>query len=241
MDKLVIAIGSDNIGSETVQTVNARDLHSFLGVGKDFSSWMKVQIERARLVENRDFVKLTQKGERQILVEYHLTIDAGKQIGMMSGTDKGFEIRDYFLACERKAHNIHEIADPQTRALVKLLSDQDALRQEQSRQALMIEDVSNRLDSMTPRMTAAAITRLLGRISHVAKIYRNAQATKHIKLNVGESTGYFHSMILDKFDVADINYLSDVNQAIRMLQAEEKKYQAIIDDHEESYGLFKKP
>jgi len=44
---------------------NARELHGFLEVGKDFSSWIKIQIERARLVENRDFVTLTQKGERK--------------------------------------------------------------------------------------------------------------------------------------------------------------------------------
>ena len=132
------------------------------------------------------------------------------------------------------------IADPQTRALIQLLTEQDALKQEQSRQGVMIEDVNSRVDALTPRMTASSITRLLGRISHVAKIYRNAQATKHIKLNVGESTGYFHSMILDKFDVADINYLDNVNKAIRMLEGEEKKHQKVIDDHEENTGLFRK-
>ena len=78
----------DTLGG--VQTVNARDLHTFLGVGKDFSSWMKVQVERARLVENWDFIIFAEKGEyRKPLVEYHLTIEAGKHIGMMSGTDKG--------------------------------------------------------------------------------------------------------------------------------------------------------
>ncbi len=47
----------------TIDAANARDLHSFLEVRKDFSDWIKYQIERARLVENRDFLKLAQKGE----------------------------------------------------------------------------------------------------------------------------------------------------------------------------------
>jgi anti-repressor protein len=99
----IIKIGSDNLGGETIQTVNARDLHLFLGVKQDFSSWIRNQIKRARLIDNRDFITLTKKEDRQILVEYHLTTEAGKSISMMSGADKGFEVRDYFLECERKA------------------------------------------------------------------------------------------------------------------------------------------
>jgi phage anti-repressor protein len=99
----LIAINTSTISNETKQTVNARDLHGFLESKADFSTWIKNQIERARLVENRDYVTVTKKVERQILVEYHLTIEAGKSIGMMSATDKGFEIRDYFLDCERRA------------------------------------------------------------------------------------------------------------------------------------------
>ena len=37
------------------QAINARGLHQFLGIGKDFSSWIKKQIERCDLVENQDF------------------------------------------------------------------------------------------------------------------------------------------------------------------------------------------
>lgn len=62
------------------------------------------------MVEGRDFITLTQKGERNegvrgasISIEYHLTIEAAKHVAMMSGCDKGFEVRDYFLECERVA------------------------------------------------------------------------------------------------------------------------------------------
>jgi phage anti-repressor protein len=65
------------------------------------------QIERVRLLENRDFVVLAQKGVNpkggRPSLEYHLTLDAGKHVAMMSGTDKGFEVRDYFIACEKVA------------------------------------------------------------------------------------------------------------------------------------------
>jgi anti-repressor protein len=103
----IIQITPRQIGEQSVQTVNARELHASLEVGKDFSDWVKAQIARARLVENRDFVVLTQKGENPTggrpMREYHLTIDAAKHIAMVSGTDKGFEVREYFIECERRA------------------------------------------------------------------------------------------------------------------------------------------
>lgn len=45
------------------KAVNARDLHSFLQIGKDFSTWIKVQFDRCDLSENIDFQVIPQKGE----------------------------------------------------------------------------------------------------------------------------------------------------------------------------------
>lgn len=46
----LIQVAKKSINQETVQTVSARDLHAFLNIGKDFSTWVKEQITRARLV-----------------------------------------------------------------------------------------------------------------------------------------------------------------------------------------------
>ena len=80
----------------TVPAVNARDLHAFLGVKRDFNAWMKTQIKRARLVDGRDYltyhevVQVPHQGgmRSQTVTEYTVTVDAAKHIGMMSGTDK---------------------------------------------------------------------------------------------------------------------------------------------------------
>ena len=78
------------IHGAVASAVNARDLYAFLEVKKDFSNWIKKQIERARLVEGRDFITFAQKGERNegvrgasISIEYYLTIEAAKHIAMM--------------------------------------------------------------------------------------------------------------------------------------------------------------
>ena len=83
--KELIKIENQKIGDGFVQTVNARDLHEFLDVKKDFSTWIKKQIERARLIEGRDFIVITgspKKGNGEFnpkpSVEYYLTIEAAK-------------------------------------------------------------------------------------------------------------------------------------------------------------------
>jgi phage anti-repressor protein len=91
------------VGDTRIETVDARDVHAFLGISKDFTSWMKAQIKRAHLVENRDIVLFTQKGEygNRPTKEYFLTFEAAKHVAMMSGSAKGYEIREYFIACEK--------------------------------------------------------------------------------------------------------------------------------------------
>ena len=80
--KELIKIENQKIGDGFVRTVNARDLHAFLEVKKDFSNWIKKQIERARLVEGRDYIIFAQKGENtgrgRSSLEYYLTIEAVK-------------------------------------------------------------------------------------------------------------------------------------------------------------------
>ena len=52
----IIKIATQHIGNDHTQTVNARELHTFLEVGRDFSNWVKDRIEKYNFVENQDFV-----------------------------------------------------------------------------------------------------------------------------------------------------------------------------------------
>ncbi|ADW70333.1 phage antirepressor KilAC domain-containing protein [Granulicella tundricola] len=107
MDAL-IEVAERQIGGGVVQSINARDLHAFLGSRADFSTWVKQQIERARLQQNRDY--LIHKKVEQLPSgaksrnEYFLSLDSAKHVGMMSRSERGFQIRDYFLECERRYH-----------------------------------------------------------------------------------------------------------------------------------------
>ncbi len=84
---------------------NARDLHTFLEVGKDFSNWIKDRIQQHGIVENQDFIVIAKFGENpnggRPSKEYHLTSEAAKHISMAEHTPKGQEARQYFIECER--------------------------------------------------------------------------------------------------------------------------------------------
>jgi len=75
--------------SSTV-TVNARELHTFLGVGRDFNTWVKSRIEKYNFVEGADFTTdvyspdLGSKGRGgHNIVDYHISIDMAKELSMV--------------------------------------------------------------------------------------------------------------------------------------------------------------
>jgi len=88
------------------QAVNARYLYEWLQVKKDFSNWIKAQIIRCDLVENEDYEVFAQKGVNpqggRPSTDYALSLNAAKEISMMSQTEKGKQARRYFIECEKQ-------------------------------------------------------------------------------------------------------------------------------------------
>lgn len=93
--------------------VNARELHEWLGVGKDFTTWIKDRIIQFGFIENEDYTSFTEIGEREIGAtrrkEYIVTLDMAKELSMVERTEKGKEARQYFIKCEEK---LQELSKP---------------------------------------------------------------------------------------------------------------------------------
>jgi len=74
----LIPVGRSVIGDIEVDSVNARELHQFLMVGKDFSNWIKDRISTYDFVEGVDFIISVKSGENlngRPRVEYIVTLD----------------------------------------------------------------------------------------------------------------------------------------------------------------------
>jgi phage anti-repressor protein len=98
-----ITIVEETLNQESVKTVNARDLHAGLGVGRDFSNWIKARIKKYGFVQGVDFAKFAKIGESKNRTDYHLTLDMAKELSMVEKTDKGKEARRYFIRMEKQA------------------------------------------------------------------------------------------------------------------------------------------
>ncbi|WP_414092111.1 antA/AntB antirepressor family protein [Escherichia albertii] len=106
MANQLIPVFNGTIANETALLVNARDLHTFLDVGKRFASWIVERIAEYGFVENQDFMIISQVREKigrgRPAKDYHLTLDTAKEMAMVERNEKGRQIRRYFIECEKR-------------------------------------------------------------------------------------------------------------------------------------------
>ncbi len=101
-------------GQPNTPLCNARDLHAFLQVRRDFTTWIKQRIIKYGFTELQDFVcfedlsspnLVSSKARQQITKNYHLTLDMAKELAMVENNERGRQARRHFIACERQAIN----------------------------------------------------------------------------------------------------------------------------------------
>lgn len=143
-------------------TVSARDLHRALGISKRFSMWFETNSQG--FIENEDFTSVlsstvVNNGALRELQDYKLSVDMAKHICLMSRTEKGKLIRQYFIDLE-KAWNTPE----QIFARALKLADRK-IESLKSDNAALIEDV----ERMRPK-----------------EIFADAVSASHTSILIGE-------------------------------------------------------
>ncbi|MCO6551646.1 MAG: antA/AntB antirepressor family protein [Gilliamella sp.] len=133
----LVPVTETQLNGKLQQTVSAKQLHHFLGVGRDFSTWIKGRIEQYGFIENDDYVvfdspelvnqsiknkqlnkRETVRGGDRRSIDYHLTLNMAKELAMIENNEKGRAIRKYFIRCEE---HLKEIAPAiQKKALNRL-------------------------------------------------------------------------------------------------------------------------
>ncbi|MHB1880668.1 MAG: antA/AntB antirepressor family protein [Acidithiobacillus sp.] len=110
----LIPLSEGTIQGRAQTLCDARDLHTFLGVGAPFAHWISRRIRQHGFVEGQDFKldlpiltnQVGHGGDRKTK-EYHLTVEAAKHIAMAEHTPKGKEARDYFIERERLSYEAY--------------------------------------------------------------------------------------------------------------------------------------
>ena len=112
----LIPIVPTTLNGQPSQMVDARVLHAFLDVRRDFSNWIKGRIEEFGFERGVDFIwfdspnpanQTTRGGDRRS-IDYFLTIDMAKELAMVERTAKGRQARRYFLDCEHQLRQLQQ-------------------------------------------------------------------------------------------------------------------------------------
>lgn len=124
----IIHIEQQPVAGENQHTVNARELHAFLEVGRDFTTWIKSRVTQYRFEQRVDFLihrnggtNAGRGGDRRSL-NYTLTLDTAKELAMVERTDKGRQARRYFIECERRLRQHMPAEVPEGLAYFRLLA-----------------------------------------------------------------------------------------------------------------------
>ena len=94
------------INGEQQPLVDARKLHEFLEVGKDYTTWIKQRIEEYGFIEGLEYSPILGKTSRLFggrpKTDYHISLDMAKELSMVERNEKGRQARRYFIDCEKK-------------------------------------------------------------------------------------------------------------------------------------------
>jgi phage anti-repressor protein len=99
--KLPIIVENDKIEKFCI---DARTLHTQLGVGKQFSHWVQIRIKSYKFIEDADFMTFSPNGLKPLggrpSIEYLITMDMAKQLSMIERTSIGNIARRYYILME---------------------------------------------------------------------------------------------------------------------------------------------
>jgi phage anti-repressor protein len=98
---LPVPVMNGEIGGLRCQVVQARELYRALGIGRDYTQWIKQRIVYIGIQEGMDFEVFGASGRRgPRSTEHLLTIGTAKELATLEGTDKGRSVRAFFVQLE---------------------------------------------------------------------------------------------------------------------------------------------
>lgn len=135
------------IGGTQQQAVDGRSLHTFLGNGDKFATWMANRVQQYGFVEGTDFATFSENTEKVQIgrptKEYALSTDMAKELCMVERTAKGKEARQYYIGLEKKAMAlVGDLPKTYTQAL-RLAADLNEKTEKQAAVILELQPKAN--------------------------------------------------------------------------------------------------
>lgn len=137
-------------------TLSARDLYDVLDISTNFKDWFPRMCEYG-FEEGRDFnpLKIEQvrnEGNREVkreISDAQITIDMAKEIAMIQRSDKGRQIRKYFIAVEKEFNTPERIMARGLEASRQIIEDQNKKLMEMKPKADFFDQVADSKTAIT--------------------------------------------------------------------------------------------
>lgn len=123
----IVPVITGQIGGRETNIASARALHKALGVGRDFTNWIKGRIDQYGFVAGTDYIRVdnlsspkraSAKFRQQIEHDYLLSLDMAKEVAMVERNEQGRAVRRYFIQCAAELQrSVPEIAAEYRRQL----------------------------------------------------------------------------------------------------------------------------
>jgi phage anti-repressor protein len=221
--------------------VNARGLWEFLEINRDFSNWIKDQIERLDLEENIDYNK---KGEtigikKNARFDYFLEIDIAKEVAMISQTSRGKQARKYFIECEKKLREVSkpkqlstfEILEITQNEIKRLKKENEDLGKDLNYKNQIVIERAESVPAQTMRITINRVVRDFAKKEGLMftnvwkKLYKEFKYLYHVDLETRAKKGKSKIQIAE-----DLGVLEDLyNLSLKMFEADKSLAQEIKD------------
>jgi len=99
MQKL-ITISKVTLNGAEINSVNSREVHSFLESKQQYADWIKNRL--ADFNENEDFTVHKFMNGKSTQIDYIVSMDIAKHLAMIERNEKGKQARQYFIECEKQ-------------------------------------------------------------------------------------------------------------------------------------------
>jgi phage anti-repressor protein len=120
----LIPITKCTLSGKTIDSVNARDLYSGLGLSEaHWAKWSKNNIvKNTFFTEGQDWTGFTLEVNGNSSNGYAVSIEFAKHICMTAKTEKAHKYRNYFIECERKVNSQQALPTTYLEALQFLIT-----------------------------------------------------------------------------------------------------------------------
>ena len=115
MKHFQISTFTASIQNQSVQLINARELHERLQISTRFDVWIACRISDYEFTPSLDFIETIKfdhvergfLGSREIEIkDYHITLDMAKELCMLERSELGRQARRYFINMEKQSKQL---------------------------------------------------------------------------------------------------------------------------------------